>query len=198
MEEVRARSQRPSRRPAEQATRRGQDLRRAPRESANTILTDAEYTGRQDLLVGQWWAWIRLVLGLPGAIVAALTSAGAALSALTNGDPSVTAGLALASALITTLKAALRPEERAAGHTSKGGAYITLRNHARDFMTIDLRSSVSTDALEDRQRRLRERLEALRAQEPLGLPPFAYRIVRWQIGRGQYDYKNDPLWDPGD
>jgi hypothetical protein len=175
-----------------------EQLRRELRKAANRILIDAHYTGRQHMLAGQWWGYVTMALGVPASIVAALSSAGAAVSALFGGDPRVTAGLAIVSAVIAGLKATVQPEEKSSGHTAKGGDYVTLRNDAWDYMEIDLRSSASLDALVDRQRRLRERLEGLRAREPRGVPPGAYKRVKKQTDQGWYEYENDPFWKSAD
>lgn len=62
-------------------------------------------------------------------------------------------------------------------------------------MKIDLNSNLSLDALTDRVRLMDSRYDALRAQEPLQLPGWAYPRVKSDIEAGRYGYENDPLWE---
>ncbi len=51
------------------------------------------------------------------------------------------------------------------------------------------------DAVTDRMRMLGTRYEALRSQEPMQLPEWAYAKVKAEIAAGNYDYENDSLWN---
>src|SRR2546430_911561 len=63
-----------------------------------------------------------------------------------------TATLALVAAALSASRSFLRPEENAELHGLKGDRFISLRNDAIRFQQIDLRSSLSLDALNDRGR----------------------------------------------
>ncbi|MDQ3691239.1 MAG: SLATT domain-containing protein [Chloroflexota bacterium] len=173
------------------------ELRRELWREANRVFVDAEYTGRQHMLAGQRWRTKATRIGLPVTIITAAASAGAGLSALLGWGTAPTVILGFIGALAGAVQAFFKPDDQAEAHSVKGNAIIALRNDARRFMNIDLQSSISTDALVDRARLLGTRYDALRAQEPLQLPPDAYAIVKAAIARGDYDHENDPLWrDP--
>jgi hypothetical protein len=174
-----------------------QDLRQALRDEANRVLIDAEYTGRQHMEMGRWWRRRSTWIGLPSALIAAAASGGAGLSALLGWGTALTVVLGFAGAIAGAIRAFFKPEEQAEAHAAKGAACIAIRNDARRFMNIDLRSSTSLDALTDRVRLLGGKYDALRAQEPLHLAEWTYPKVKAQIEAGNYDYEHDRLWQQG-
>ena len=174
------------------------DLLREFHREANRILIDAEYTGRQHMLYARRWRRHSVWMGLPTVVVAAVTSAAAALSALLGGEAVVTAALALLSALSSAVRLFFQPDEQAARHGTKGEEYVTVRNEARRFMNIDLRSPLSSDTLTDRLRTLGSRYDALRSRGPTGLSEWTYVQARAEIAAGNYDYEADQLWSDYD
>jgi hypothetical protein len=169
-------------------------LRDELRREANRILIDAEYTGRQHMEMGRWWRQRSTWIGLPSALIAAAASGGAGLSALLGWGTALTVVLGFAGAIAGAVRAFFRPEEQAEAHAAKGAACIAIRNEARRFMNIDLRSTTSLDALTDRVRLLGAKYDTLRGQEPLHLAEWTYPKVKAQIEAGNYDYENDRLW----
>lgn len=170
------------------------DLRDALRDEANRILIDAEYTGRQHMEMGRWWRQRATWIGLPTALIAAAASGGAGLSALLGWGTALTVFLGFAGAIAGAVRAFFRPEEQAEAHATKGAACLAIRNDARRFMNIDLRSGASLDALADRVKSLGGKYDSLRGQEPLHLAQWTYPKVKAQIEAGNYDYENDRLW----
>lgn len=169
-------------------------LRRELSDEAQRITIDCEYTGRQHQMAGQDWRARATLLGLPITLISAATGAGAGLSAVFGGATWLTAVLAFVGALLAAAHAYLKPEEQAAKHSVKGAKYLALRNEARRFRNMDLKSDRSLDALIDRVHALGKEYDDLRATEPRELPKGLYEKVKAQIAAGNYGYENDPLW----
>ena len=129
------------------------------------------------------------------AIIASLASGLAAQTALLGLEARIIVPFAVAGAIFSAVRLFFKPDEQAVSHSAKGGAYLALRNEARRLMNIDLHSSLSLDAVTDRMRMLGTRSEALRSQEPMQLPEWAYAKVKAEIAAGNYDYENDSLWN---
>ena len=161
------------------------------RKEAARIAEDAEFTGYQHLATGQRWRTWATRIGLPVTIVSAATSAGAGLSVIAGGATWLTAGLAFVGAMLAAIRLFFRPDEQASAHSSKGARYITLRDDARRFRTIDVGSALSLDALTDRVHQLGSRLNVLREHEPRELPADLYPKVKAQIEGQNYVHKAD-------
>jgi hypothetical protein len=172
----------------------GDELRRALWQEANRVIIDSTYSGREHQAVGNRWEVINRWLGVPAAVAGALVAGGAAVSALTGGDKGLTATLALIAAGLSAARTFLRPDEIAEGHGLKGDRFISLANDARTFQQLDLRSSLSDDALRDRCDHLSKRRNELRESPPRHLPAWAYKKAKDGIAAGESDYENDPLW----
>lgn len=172
----------------------GNPLGKALWEEANRVIIDSTYSGREHQAVGNRWEVFNRWLGLPAAVVGALLAAGAAVSVLTGGDKEVTAALALVAAALSAARTFLRPDEVAEGHGLKGDRFMSLRNDALHFQQVDLRSSLSEDALRDRLEHLNKRRNELREAPPRHLPEWAYKKAKDGISKGQSGYDNDPLW----
>ena len=174
-----------------------EELRRELWREANRVFIDAEYTGRQHMLVGQDWRIKATWIGLPVSLLTAAASAGAGVSALLHWGTALTVLLGFAGAIAGAVQLFFKPMEQADAHSAKGNACIALRNEARRFMNVELRSGASLDALTDRAKALGSRYDQLRSQEPLQLPPEVYAKVKQHIADGRYEYETDPLWrDP--
>lgn len=172
-----------------------EDLIREIRKEANRVLIDAEYTGRQHMLYANRLRCLNMWLGIPGPLIGAAASGGAALSVLLGWAGVWTATLAFLGAITAAIYSFFRPDEQAIRHSAKGAACIAIRNEARRFMNIDLLTGVSIEILTDRVRDLGSRYDALRGQEPTGLPGWTYPRIREQIAAGNYNYEDDALWD---
>ena len=169
-------------------------LRRELHREANRVLIDAEYTGRQHMLYARWWRSWAVFMGLPSTIFAVAASSGAALSAIVGLEAWVTALLALLGAMAGAIRQFFQPDEQAVRHGAKGAECIAIRNEARRFMKIELRSQLSLDALTHRVQTLASRYDALRSQGPTDLPAWTYKQVKAELAAGNYSYENDQLW----
>ena len=170
------------------------DLMRELRKEANRVIIDTEYTGRQHMLCARRWRCLNIWLGVPGRLVAAVASGGAGLSVLLGWEVVATALLAFLGAITSGVYSFFRPDEQELRHSAKGAECIALRNEARRFMNIDLKSQLSLDTLTDRAKTIAKRYDVLRGKEPTGLPGWTYERVKKEIAAGNYNYEDDPLW----
>jgi hypothetical protein len=163
-------------------------------EDANRVIVDATYSGRAHQLIGTRWDRINRWLGVPAAVLSAFLAGGAGVTALVGTETWITATLALVAAGLAAARSFLRPDETAELYGLKGDRFISLRNDAQRFQQIDLRSSLSLDALNDRSKNLSERRNTLREQPPHHIPRWAYEKTKKSIEAGESGYENDPLW----
>jgi hypothetical protein len=141
------------------------------------------------------WATVSLFLGLPASVIATVTAAGAAAAVIAH-VPALTATLALVAAAITGLRAVLKPEETYQGYSGKGAAYLALRNDARHFRNVRLRTPGSSPSeLESELKALTSRLNALTQQPPVRIPTWAYNQAKQSIDAGESDYSGDRFWE---
>lgn len=169
-------------------------LQQALDDEAKRLIIDCVYSGRGHQEDAKWWQRVHAILGLPTEIVTALVASGAAVSALVGAEPWKTAALALTAAILTAVRAFIRADELAEGHAVKGNRYITLRNEARFFREIDLRSDANTKELASRLRELRDRYNDVIETPPRVISRRAYNQARKNIAAGESSYENDPLW----
>lgn len=169
------------------------ELRLALDREIKRLLIDCTYSGRGHLVAGARWAWANTFLGLPVAILGALLASGAGLTALVGSDTWLTAALAFASVVLQAAYGFMRPGDRAQAHSLKGNRYIGLRNEARLFREVELRTINEPADLAARLRDLRERYNALSESEPQ-IPRWAYESAKKGIAQGEADYEDDPLW----
>ena len=170
------------------------ELRRALWEEANRVIIDSAYSGRAHQLLGSRWERVNTWLGVPTTVLSAVLAAGAGVTVLVGSRTWITATLALIAAGLSASRSFLRPDENAELHGLKGDRFINLRNDAIRYQQIDLRSSLSIDALNDRGRVLSERRNALREAPPRHIPRWAYDAAKKSIEAGESGYENDPLW----
>src|SRR5437870_2088198 len=120
-------------------TTQERDLRSGMRDLAMRLYVDATYSSRGHLEEAKRWTGWGRWLGLPVAAVSALAASGAALSAIFSKDAVwLTAGLALLSAVLTSVRGFVRPDELATAHGVKGNRYIGIRNEALSFLKAEL------------------------------------------------------------
>lgn len=169
-------------------------LREGLREEAMRLCVDASYTSRGHLEEAKrWLRWSRW-FGVPLAAVSALAASGAAFSAILGKEVWLTAGLALLSAVLTGVRGFLRPDELALAHGVKGNRYIAIRNEARFFITIDLRSAAADGELVARLRDLEKNYSDLSVVAPHVIEEKQYAAAQRGIQAGEASYENDPLW----
>lgn len=169
-------------------------LRAALNDEAKRLIVDSTYTGRGHQAAGGRWAVYNNWLGLPTAVASALLAGGAGVSAVTESRPGLTAGLAFGAAILSAAHGFLRPAERAEEHSLKGNRFIALRNEARLFREIELRSNPDKDDLTTRLTELRKRYADLNETPPLHIPRRDYETAKRGIEAGESSYENDPIW----
>lgn len=100
---------------------------------AMRIEEDCEHSAKRHFNASFRWERYHMCLGLPSAIVAALSGVSA------FNDYSIIAGvLAILSTVLTTALIFLKPSERGEHHKSIGNQYLSLRNKTRLFREIEL------------------------------------------------------------
>lgn len=169
-------------------------IREAIAVEAKRLIVDSTYSGRGHQAAGGRWARYDHWLGLPTSMAGALLAGGAGISAVTDGRPGLTAILAFASAITSAAHGFLRPGEKAEKHSLKGNRFIALRNDARLFVEIDIRSALSTDELAKRIKSLRKQYADLNETLPLHIPRTDYETAKKNIAAGESSYLNDPIW----
>jgi hypothetical protein len=177
------------------------EMIQALRLEAERIEEDAEYTHKSHYNAAETWRSRQYWLGIPAAILAALASA----LIFFDGSPlaqeweqyyswfnatAFAAGAALTATLLSTLLTFLNPAERSERHKAAGGYYLSLRNRARVYRTVDLAETANPE-------RLRERLEALsetrnHLNETSPKPPgAAFRKAQKGIEDGESTHRVD-------
>ncbi len=169
-------------------------LRSALNEEAKRLIVDALYTGRGHQVAGARWLEIHHWLGVPAAVTTTLLAGSATLSAVLEWNSWLTAGLALSSAITSASSSFLKPKEKADEYTLKGNRFIAIRNQARMYQQIDLRSSQTDEELSAEIKRIRSEYDKLNETPPLQIPRWAYERARKNITDGESNYENDPVW----
>jgi hypothetical protein len=169
-------------------------LRDELRHEAKRLVIDATYSSRGHFAQASKWGRWAVILGLPLAIVSGLSAAAAAVTAIFTNFRALTAGLALLSAVLTSVRGFLRPEESAETHGVKAARYLGIRNDASFFLRIDLNSDLEDAELTKRLRDLRKSYNDLTLIPPHVISTSAYQTAKKSIETGEAAYENDPLW----
>ena len=172
------------------------EFQRALWRGASEIIVDSMWSARSLQKAAARWSTVVLALGLPGNLIATVTATAAGASALFAHNPIVTATLALVAGVIAGTKAVLKPEETYQGYAAKGAAYLALRNDARHFRNVRLRTPGAQAAqLENDLRAMNARLNALAQRPPVRVPTWAYKAAKKSINVGESDYVGDRFWE---
>jgi hypothetical protein len=163
-------------------------------DQTKRIYVDASYSGKAHLDAAAKWQKWNTRLGIPATVASSFLAAGAAVSALINGYPWVTASLAGAAAVLNGLRSFLQPEVKAQAHGLKGNQYLALRSDAQTFLEIDLRAGFPKNQLVNAMKDLRRRYNDLIQTDPQLTDPGAYASAKRGIEAGEANYTNDPLW----
>lgn len=166
-------------------------LRQALQDEASRLIEDCLHTGRNHHEAGRRWASVNTWLGVPTAMATTVLAGGAGISALLDQQPAITALLALSAAALSAAKGFLRPGESSEENSLKGNRFIALRNDARIFQQIDLRSGQSVDDHISRIKELRKRYSDLNEAPPLVIQRRDYLKARNSIESGESEYQVD-------
>ena len=164
------------------------------KNGAKRLYIDSAYSGRGHLeSCARWQRW-NTWLGVPATVASSVLAAGAAVSALTEGAPFVTAVLAGSAAVLNGLRSFLQPDAKAQAHGVKGNQYLAIRNDARTFLEIDLKAGLPQAELVSTSKELRRRYNDLKQTDPQLIPRGDYESAKRNIEAGESSYTNDPLW----
>ena len=169
-------------------------LRAGLKNEAKRLFVDATYSGRGHMESCSRWQLWNSRLGIPATILSSFLAGGAAISALTEGLPWITAILAGSAAVLTGLKTYLQPEKKSQSHGIKGNQYLAIRNLVRIFIEIDLHSNSSSEELIGRIKHLRNQYDELQKTDPQLISRADYKKAKKNIETGESNYTNDPLW----
>ena len=155
---------------------------------ARRVEEDSLYSAKGHFSVALRWGRVRLWLGVPTSILAAI----AGVSALAQFDNhNIVAGLlAILVAALTAVSTFLNPNEKANSHHNAGTKYNSLRNRIRIFYNIDCAGEDSEQKLTTQLKDLAKERDELNLSNPQ-IPRWAYREARKTIEEGEADYKVD-------
>ena len=170
-------------------------LYKAIDKAAKELIVDALYTGRGHQQAGARYYTLNNWVGVPASIISALSSSGAALTAIFGASQAVTAALAIIATIFTSLRAFLRTDKLAEEHSLKGRRYINLRNDLRVFREITMNSGVSAQELSKQMDTFRKRYSDLSEIPPLHIPRRDYEAAKKSIAAGESSYEGDPAWE---
>lgn len=169
-------------------------LRAALADQAKRLYVDASYASRGHYEEAGDYAKLSRVLGIPLAIVGGLSAAAASATAVLTDEKFLTAGLALLSAVLTSVYGFIRPEENAEAHGAKAGRYKAIRDDALIFLKIDLVTDASDAELVGRLKAMRNEYKDLALLKPHRVSRSAYQRAQAGMDRGEASYEDDPLW----
>jgi hypothetical protein len=111
-------------------------LLKAIDKTAKELIVDSLYTGRGHQQAGLRYFHLNNRIGVPASIISAISSSGAALTAIFGANNALTASLAIIATIFTSLRAFLRTDKLAEEHALKGRRYISLRNDVRMIILV--------------------------------------------------------------
>lgn len=153
---------------------------------AKRIEEDALYSSRGHFEAARQWSGVHLWIGVPTTVLAAVAS----VSAFNDHRllAGITAGLVAAFSAVSTF---LNPSERVHSHHTAGTQYSALRNQARTFHEIAIRTMESDEAAE-RVRELGAQRDDLNSNSP-AIPRRAFERARKNIEAGEAAYDVDRM-----
>ena len=165
-----------------------EDIKEKLIDEAKRIEEDSLYSAKGHFEAANKWRNIHLWLGLPTAVLAALSG----VSALTQFDYHniLAAFLAIFVAALTSVITFLNPNEKASSHQDAGNKYNSLRNKVRIFYEIDCRGKSSVEELTKRLNEFGNLRDELNQNSPQ-IPREAYERARKGIKEGEADYEVD-------
>ena len=122
----------------------------ALQKEARRVEEDALFSAKGHFESGRIWSAVNLWVGMPAAMLAAISGVSA------FGDATTVAGvLAMLVAALVAVTTSLDPSKRSNSHQVAGVRFNSLRNRARSFREIDLESTTSDEELADSLKELR-------------------------------------------
>jgi hypothetical protein len=143
------------------------------------------------------WSKRVFQLGIPTAIISAITSAAVFVEAAKDiwWVGIAAAALSVIVTILTTLNTFLNPNEKESSHSTAAHAYDRLNNDARMFWSIECWSSNATEELlTAKLMELVERKNKLNQDSPQ-IPQWAWDVAQERINRGEATYEVDKVDD---
>lgn len=154
-------------------------------DEASRIEEDTEHSFKGHYNAAARWARYHLWIGLPAALLAAVSGAAAF-----KGHPEWAGALALLSTALTTVLTFLKPSERAEIHKAVAGQYQALRNQARIFREICLLDGMAAEEAKTRLFELAEARDELNQRAP-AIARGDYELAKQDIDGGRARYRTD-------
>jgi len=162
------------------------DIKEKLIDEAKRIEEDSLYSAKGHFEAANKWRNIHLWLGLPTAVLAALSG----VSALAQFDfhDILAAFLAILVTALASVITFLNPNEKASSHQDAGNKYNSLRNKVRIFHEIDCVGKSSVEELTERLKEFAGLRDELNQTSPQ-IPREAYEKARKGIEEGEADYE---------
>lgn len=122
---------------------------------------DCNHSAKAHFNASDRWALWNYCFGIPSVVLS--TAAGATFF---KDYPVLAGSMALGVAVLTSLMTFLKPGEKAGGHKSSGDQYLALKNNARVFREIELRSGIEAEAALNAMKSLTTRRDELNQASP--------------------------------
>lgn len=153
-------------------------------KEAERIEEDTEFSAKRHFNAADFWLRVHYFIGIPMTALAAIGGIKAF-----GENPEWAGYFAIAAAVLGALQTFVNPEEKASKHKVFGGQYLTLRNDARLFRSIELSADAVPDARE-KIIQLSKRRNDLNESAP-NTPACAHKKAKRDIEDGFSKYQTD-------
>lgn len=164
------------------------DIREKIIKEAKRLEEDCLFSAKGHFYAAQFWTNLHYWLGIPTAILAAISGA-SALSKFDNHNI-VAGALAIIVTALVAVSTFLDPNEKTSLHRSAGNQYNSLRNKFRVFYEIKTSLNADRETLLERLNELSKQRDELNQKSPQ-IPHWAYKRARRGIEAGEGSYKID-------
>lgn len=154
---------------------------------AKRIEEDTLHSSRAHFTASRIWGRVHFWIGLLATILAA--GAGASLLSESDKGKMVAGILALVVTALTSVLTFVNPEAKSNNHLKAGNHYNSLRNGARIFYNVTLKTATDQEAAQ-KLAELNITRDKFNEQSP-AIPYWAFRGAKKSIDRGETDYKVD-------
>jgi len=155
---------------------------------AKRIEEDSLYSAKGHFYAGQFWASLRLWLGIPAVVLSAIAGT-AALSRFDHHN-TLAGVLSIVVAALTAVTTFLNPNEKATAHQKAGNDYNSLKNETRIFHEIGSVSLIDEEESMINLEELSKRRDTMN-KEHMQIPKWAFRKARKAIEGGEASYEVD-------
>ena len=152
---------------------------------AQRIVEDSLYSARSHFEASRVWGWLYTVLGLPIAIVSAISG----ISVISQ-DYDLAMGLAFTVSILTAISSFLNVAKRQQDHKQYGSQYLALRNDAHLFSKVGIQTTKSLQGAATALEKLNETRNRLNDEAP-DIPRWAYSMAKTNIERGEAEHESD-------